>query len=187
MQERKALSKEKPVMVLRYSAPRVALFVFIFFPFGLALFSPLFMEPSEPISTFDRYFVGYGAPIFGILVIWLILDLLNTKQIEVYKDRIVKRVRIDIPFFREKIIYFQDLYFMPQWWGLLLAKKIGWCYTRGPRFFLYTSRLSKNDERKLADFLAKVSNRDPQEFLKRPIFGVHKKLIKGGYNGPCKR
>ena len=187
MQERKALSKDKPVMALRYSAPRVALFVFIFLPFGLGLIYGGLTGPNEYRNNIEYHILKIGWLIFGVLVIWLILDLLNTKQIEVYRDRIVKRVRIDIPFFREKAIYFQDLYFMPQWWGLFLAKKIGWCYTRGPRFFLYTSRLSKDDERKLAEFLAKVSNRDPKEFLNRPIFGVHKKLIEGGHNGPGKR
>ncbi len=187
MEERKVLNKDKPVMVLRYSIPRVALFVFIFSIVPLMYFSSYSNINKVSKNMFDYYLIKYIGLICSIGAIWLILDLLNTKQIEVYKDRIVKRVRIDIPFFREKIIYFQDLYFMPQWWGLFLAKKIGWCYTRGPRFFLYTSRLSKDDERKLAEFLAKISNRDPQEFLKRPIFGVHKKLIEGGSHGPDKR
>ncbi len=173
----KASSSEKPVMVLRYSVPRVALFVFIFLPFGLALFSPLFMEPSEPISTFDRYFVGYGAPIFGILVIWLILDLLNTKQIEVYRDRIVKRVRVSFLTQRDKVMYLDKVGYNLMWLGILLSETRHIALRKGA--LIYTSRLKKEDEIRLAEFLAEVSGRKKDEFLYRPIFGLSfKKLIK---------
>ena len=189
MQERKVLNKEKPVMVLRYSAPRVALFVFIFFPFGLALFSPLFMEPSETISTFDRYFVGYGAPILGILVIWLILDLLNTKQIEVYKDRIVKIKRFFIlPFLGKREVKLEGQIF-------IMRNSFGISFSNSNMFSfpslgcgILTSRLEKEEEMKFAEFLSKITGESINYFLYRPFtdFWNRKFMIKGGHNGPRK-
>ncbi len=171
MEQEKMLNKEEPVMVLKYSAPRVALFVLVALIVPLAYLTTYDRLNEVAGSLYEYYFMKYGGLFFTIFAIWLIIDLLNTKQIEVYMDRIVRRVWIDVPFLREKTFYFKEIYFMPIWSGLFIARKIGWFYTKGPRFFFHTSRLKREDEIRLAEFLSQISGKNKDIFLYRPIFG----------------
>ncbi len=185
MEQEKMLNKEEPVMVLKYSAPRVALFVLVALIVPLAYLTTYDRLNEVAGSLYEYYFMKYGGLFFTIFAIWLIIDLLNTKQIEVYMDRIVRKVWIDVPFLREKTFYFKEIYFAPDWSGLFMctARKIGWFYI-GPRLFFHTSRLKREDEIRLAEFLSQISGKNKDIFLYRPIFfGKCYKLIEEESHG----
>jgi hypothetical protein len=177
MEQEKNLNKDEPVMVLKYSIPRTALFVFIFLPFSLTFLLgglKTINEPPEDWSTFDRYFVPYGLIILGLMGIWLVVDLLNTKQIEVYNDRIVKRVRISFLTQRNRVIYYDRIVDGGIWWiGIIFKERWRW------GLWVYTSRLKKEDEMRFYEFLSQISGRPKEFFMYRPIYmRGFKKLIK---------
>ena len=189
MQERKALSKEKPVMVLRYSAPRVALFVFIFSIVPLMYFSSYSNIDKISKNMFDYYLIKYVGLICSIGAIWLILDLLNTRQIEVYKDRIVKIKRFFIlPFLGKREVKLEGQIF-------IMRNSFGISFSNSNMFSfpslgcgILTSRLEKEEEMKFAEFLSKITGESINYFLYRPFtdFWNRKFMIKGGHNGPRK-
>ena len=180
------VDKEKPVMVLKYTAPRVASLTIVFSLFPL-MYLVVYNELYQ-LNTFDYYFVKYGGLLFSIGCLWIIVDLLNTKQIEVYRDRIVKRVRITFPTQRDKTVYFVEARYELLWVGILLSKTRWIAQRKG--FILYTTRLKKEDQIRLAEFLAKVSGRPKEVFLYRPAisnFSFEKLIVKEGTHGTDKQ
>ncbi len=163
------LSKEKPVMVLKYSTLRLVLFVFL----HLILILLILMIYGEVYGVIDKSLLLF----FIIFEIWFTLDLLNTKHIEVYMDRIVRRVWINVPFLREKTFYFKEIYFMLNWSGLFIARKIGLFYTKGPRLFLHMILFKREDAIRLAEFFSRISGKSKDLFLYRPFYSLHYKLI----------
>ncbi len=188
MEQEKMLNKEEPVMVLKYNFPKVLLLVFVDSIVPLAYLTTYDrLDEVAERSLYDYYSMKYGGLFFTIFGIWLIIDLLNTKQIEVYMDRIVRRVWIDVPFLREKTIYFKELYFEPMWSGLTIARKKVLFRPMGGGFFFHTSRLKREDEIRLAEFLSQISGKNKDIFLYRPIFGKWYKLIEEESHGAGKQ
>lgn len=192
MEQDKNLNKDEPMMVLKYSIPRTALFVFIFLPFSLIFLLvglKTINEPPDDWSIFDRYFVPYGLIILGLMGIWLVVDLLNTKQIEVYRDRIVRRARISFFTQTDKVVHFSKARYQFLWLGILLSEVRFLTYLTKRGTILYTSRLKKEDEIRLAEFLSQISGRNKEVFLYRPKYGTlfFEKLIKEESHGTNKQ
>lgn len=136
-------------------------------------------------NKLNRFFGVTFCPLFTIFALWLMIDLINTKQIEVYRDRVVKRVTIPFPMQRDKAVYYKRAKYAMNWMGMVIteAKSIFlsitiFAFSKG--FSIYTTRLKGKDEARFAKFLAQVSGRNEGEFLYKPTFTCDslQKLIK---------
>ena len=157
-------------MILKYTAPKVALLVFILFIFLWFVSLGIFAAP--PVEKI-------GGTILFIAGIWLMIDVINTKQIEVYRDRIVKRVRIPFPTQRNRVIYYDRVVDGGvSWIGIIFKERWRW------GLWVYTFRLKKEDEMRFYEFLSQISGRPKEFFMYRPIYTCgFKKLIKEESHG----
>ncbi len=184
------MDTNEPVMVLRYTFFRtLSLVLFYLLCFFLFLPVPLMGLGIIPLGSvdnlFNRFLCVTLGPLGTIISLWKIIDLTNTKQIEVYRDRITKRVKIPFPMQRDKSVYYKGAKYQIGNMGMLITEaknipfSIGYLgYSKG--FYIYTTRFKGKDNVRFAKFLAQVSGRNEGEFLILPTFSstFFHKLIK---------
>ncbi|AEE13725.1 hypothetical protein Thena_0073 [Thermodesulfobium narugense DSM 14796] len=171
-------------MVLRYTFFRtLSLFIVYLLVFLLFLFGTLDEFGIISAGHFENGFKHFSFAIIcflaTIFVFGAIIDLLNTKQIEVYRDRVVKRVKIPFPMQRDKVIYYKRASFLLASMGISFSEaKTFFCWPN-KNLIIETSRFKKEDEARFIKFLAQISGRNENEFL-RPFEtdGTSQKLIK---------
>ncbi|AWB09462.1 hypothetical protein TDSAC_0072 [Thermodesulfobium acidiphilum] len=169
------IDTNQPVMVLRYTFFRtLSLVLFYLFCFLMFLGGTLTGFGIVPLGGMDdnlyRFLCVTFAPFATIFALWEIIDLVNTKQIEVYRDRVVKRVTIPFPMQRDKTVYYKEGRYRMNSMGMYITEAKGIsAYIRGFKgFYIYTSRFKGKDETRFIKFLAQVSGRDEGIFC-RPL------------------
>ncbi|AEE13728.1 hypothetical protein Thena_0076 [Thermodesulfobium narugense DSM 14796] len=173
------IDTNEPVMVLRYTFFRtLSLFLLFLLAFLLSVLMALIgIFDVHLKSGFQRFMFATVGPLATFYALWVMIDLVNTKQIEVYRDRVVKRVKIQFLTQKDKAVYYRRAKYAMNWMGMLITEAkgilldimylIGFLgYNKG--FIVYTSRFKSKDEARFIKFLAQISGRNEGTFC-RPV------------------
>lgn len=145
------MSTDKVPATFTYSKFRLLAFSSAVILFSIALLSAPIWSADEgfnPIIELPFWieFILFKvvAPLMGILAIFLLLfDVLNTSRIELYNDKIVKKVRMKISIFEEAFMLLKDIYFSLFPNGVLYMATIKEGKLKN-RIFIYVFLMSKD-------------------------------------------
>ncbi|SHK49869.1 hypothetical protein [Thermocrinis minervae] len=184
------MTEEKPIMVLKYQPLRVISFImFLGIPaIGMGFIGLLFMSKEHSKNLFDYYFVKYFGSVWIIIIgSYLVIDLVNTDRIELYKNKIVKIYRIPLFSDKKEIYLNNDTHIFMTWSSIRLYDKKPTITNRiisflfiffSNAFFIHINRFNKKDQERFADFLSEISGRPKEYFLYRSDSSIKPLIIK---------
>ncbi|MEZ0361276.1 MAG: hypothetical protein ABWK04_05160 [Hydrogenobacter sp.] len=179
------MSTDNILATFAYSKFRLLAFSSVVILFSIALLSaPIWSEDEDfnPVIKLP-FWIEFTlfkivAPLMGILAISLLLsDVLNTSRIELYNDRIVKKVRIKICIFEEALMLLKNVYFLPFSNGVLYMATIKEGKLKN-RIIIYVFLMSRDTEELFLKKLSEISGREVEEFKRRTkLFEPFKPLL----------
>ncbi|WP_456400312.1 hypothetical protein [Persephonella sp.] len=171
-------NSDKPVLVVRYSKLRKLLYFIIFIIPSLILSTTLAMFYTlQPTEAYIEYLlIKLGGWVWLLVSILFLMDTALTERFEIYRDKIIKRVRIlkKLPVVGDKVVYFKDAYidFTPSGIALCNCKSIIVFIFK--RMYFDTLLLDKKDREKVAEVLSDISNIEKEKFLNIGNLDYHK-------------
>ncbi|WP_457641809.1 hypothetical protein, partial [Persephonella sp.] len=157
--------QDKPVLVVRYSKKWIVGWI-IFLAFCLLVSGSIVLYyTQQPDESYYHYlFMKIGAWWFTVMIIYLYIDVLNTKRFEIYDDRIEKKVKVlkKLPILGDKVVYFDTAYFRYSGFGIVICNCRFLLIFRGIMFNIIF--LSSEDVYKVAEILSQKSGREKWRF-----------------------
>jgi len=178
---------DKPLFVIKYGGLKrflmlvvglVSVFLILYVVFGEGILEGFLREvlslKLEELSPFTRLVVEFSLRAFfllvGLVILWYVVGILNSRGIEVYRDRIVERMRWNFLLWRDRTVRFENALCTVLEWGYylrgipvrthLLILRDGRGSVR-----LDLTMLKGEDKERFAEFFSSLSGKDKELFL----------------------
>jgi len=177
-------NKEKPLLVVRYSKIKLLGYL-LFYMMALFLFGfgALYYTQQPDECYYEYLFYKTGFWVFTVMIIYGIIDALNTDRFEIYEDRLEKKVRFfkNFPLFGDKVVYFDTANFRFSNFGITICNCRFLLYIRGIVFNILV--LPSKDKDKVAEILSQISGREKWRFKDLGRTSFVKKFKKSNKKG----